>query len=146
MAGIRSLLTVDLGLPPGVAGIRTQVAQGMSESQVVARTTSDAGPGVVARAAATATATASDTATATANRQRRRPTPVPPLRANPRPRTQPAAPHPRKVQERPFRDRVVHHALCAALEPVFERYAIDDRDESALIRKSLTLRVKSWNF
>ena len=35
-------------------------------------------------------------------------------------------PKPRTISAAPFRDRVVHHALCAALEPVFERYAIDD--------------------
>ena len=34
-------------------------------------------------------------------------------------------PKPRTISAAPFRDRVVHHALCAALEPVFERYASD---------------------
>ena len=37
-----------------------------------------------------------------------------------------ADPKPRRICAAPFRDRVAHHALCAALEPVFERYAIDD--------------------
>lgn len=32
----------------------------------------------------------------------------------------------RTISAAPFRDRVVHHALCAALEPVLERYAIFD--------------------
>ena len=35
-------------------------------------------------------------------------------------------PKPRQICAAPFRDRVVHHALCAALGPVFERYAIND--------------------
>ena len=35
-------------------------------------------------------------------------------------------PKPRRISVAPFRDRVVHHALCAALEPVFERYAMED--------------------
>ena len=35
-------------------------------------------------------------------------------------------PKPRTISAAPFRDRVVHHALCAALEPFFEREAIDD--------------------
>lgn len=35
-------------------------------------------------------------------------------------------PKPRTISAAPFRDRVVHHALCAAVEPVFERYAIPD--------------------
>ena len=35
-------------------------------------------------------------------------------------------PKPRTISAAPFRDRVVHHALCAALEPVFERYAVFD--------------------
>lgn len=35
-------------------------------------------------------------------------------------------PKPRTISAALFRDRVVHHALCAALEPVFERYATDD--------------------
>lgn len=35
-------------------------------------------------------------------------------------------PKPRTICAAPFRDRVVHHALCAVLEPVFERYAIYD--------------------
>jgi len=33
-------------------------------------------------------------------------------------------PKPRTISAAPFRDRVVHHALCAALEPTFERYAV----------------------
>ena len=32
----------------------------------------------------------------------------------------------RTINAPPFRDRVVHHALCAAVEPVFERVAILD--------------------
>ena len=35
-------------------------------------------------------------------------------------------PKPRVISAAAFRDRVVHHALCAALEPAFERYAIPD--------------------
>ena len=35
-------------------------------------------------------------------------------------------PKPRTICAAPFRDRVVHHALCAVLEPVFERYAVPD--------------------
>ena len=34
-------------------------------------------------------------------------------------------PKPRTISAAAFRDRVVHHALCAALEPVFERTASD---------------------
>ena len=32
----------------------------------------------------------------------------------------------RIVSAAPFRDRVVHHALCAVIEPLFERGFIDD--------------------
>ena len=35
-------------------------------------------------------------------------------------------PKPRVISAAAFRDRVVHHTLCAALEPAFERYAIAD--------------------
>ena len=35
-------------------------------------------------------------------------------------------PKPRVISAAAFRDRVVHHALCAALEPTFERHAISD--------------------
>ena len=35
-------------------------------------------------------------------------------------------PKPRVISAAAFRDRVVHHALCAAMEPTFERYAIFD--------------------
>jgi RNA-directed DNA polymerase len=35
-------------------------------------------------------------------------------------------PKPRLITAAPFADRVVHHALCAALEPVLERYAVSD--------------------
>ena len=35
-------------------------------------------------------------------------------------------PKPRTISAADFRDRVVHHALCAALEPLFERAAIFD--------------------
>jgi hypothetical protein len=35
-------------------------------------------------------------------------------------------PKPRRVSAAPFRDRVVHHALCAVVEPVFERGFIHD--------------------
>lgn len=35
-------------------------------------------------------------------------------------------PKPRTISAAPFRDRVVHHALCAALEPLFELQAIGD--------------------
>lgn len=33
---------------------------------------------------------------------------------------------PRKISAAPYRDRVVHHALCSAIEPVFERCFIHD--------------------
>jgi RNA-directed DNA polymerase len=32
----------------------------------------------------------------------------------------------RKISAAPFRDRVVHHALCRVIEPIFERYFISD--------------------
>ena len=35
-------------------------------------------------------------------------------------------PKPRRVSAAPFRDRVVHHALCAVVEPLFERGFIED--------------------
>ena len=35
-------------------------------------------------------------------------------------------PKPRTICAAPFRDRVVHHALCAVIEPRFERYAVAD--------------------
>lgn len=35
-------------------------------------------------------------------------------------------PKPRVITELPFKDRVVHHALCALLEPALDRYAIGD--------------------
>lgn len=35
-------------------------------------------------------------------------------------------PKPRMISAAPFRDRVVHHALCAALEPILEEHAIED--------------------
>ncbi len=35
-------------------------------------------------------------------------------------------PKPRLISAAPFRDRVVHHAICAAIEPRLERYAIAD--------------------
>ena len=35
-------------------------------------------------------------------------------------------PKPRTISAADFRDRVVHHALCAALEPMLERFAIFD--------------------
>jgi RNA-directed DNA polymerase len=34
-------------------------------------------------------------------------------------------PKPRTISAAAFRDRVVHHALCAAMAPTFERFAID---------------------
>ena len=33
-------------------------------------------------------------------------------------------PKPRTISAAPFRDRVVHHAICAALEPVLERFSV----------------------
>ncbi|MBX7168093.1 MAG: reverse transcriptase/maturase family protein [Pirellulales bacterium] len=33
---------------------------------------------------------------------------------------------PRRISAAPFRDRVVHHALCNVIEPIFERRFIDD--------------------
>lgn len=35
-------------------------------------------------------------------------------------------PKPRKISAAPFRDRVVHHALCQIIEPIFERRFIFD--------------------
>lgn len=35
-------------------------------------------------------------------------------------------PKPRRISAAPFRDRVVHHALCAVIEPLFERSFIHD--------------------
>lgn len=35
-------------------------------------------------------------------------------------------PKPRTISASPFQDRVVHHSLCGVLEPVFDRYLIDD--------------------
>jgi RNA-directed DNA polymerase len=35
-------------------------------------------------------------------------------------------PKPRVISAAPFRDRVVHHALCALMQPRLEAYAIDD--------------------
>jgi retron-type reverse transcriptase len=35
-------------------------------------------------------------------------------------------PKPRRISAAPFRDRVVHHALCAVIEPIFERGFIED--------------------
>ncbi len=35
-------------------------------------------------------------------------------------------PKPRLISAAPFRDRVVHHALCQVIEPLFERRFIDD--------------------
>ncbi|MGB8648719.1 MAG: hypothetical protein WCF84_26010 [Anaerolineae bacterium] len=35
-------------------------------------------------------------------------------------------PKPRLISAAPFRDRVVHHALCQVVEPLFERRFIDD--------------------
>ena len=35
-------------------------------------------------------------------------------------------PKPRLISAAPFRDRVVHHALCRVIEPLFERRFIDD--------------------
>ncbi len=35
-------------------------------------------------------------------------------------------PKQRKISAAPFRDRVVHHALCAVIEPLFERKFIED--------------------
>jgi retron-type reverse transcriptase len=32
----------------------------------------------------------------------------------------------RKISAAPFRDRVVHHALCSVIEPIYERKFIDD--------------------
>ncbi len=35
-------------------------------------------------------------------------------------------PNPRRISAAPFTDRVVHHALCGVVEPLFERGFIDD--------------------
>ena len=37
-----------------------------------------------------------------------------------------ADPKPRYISAAPFRDRVVHHALCNVIEPLFERRFIKD--------------------
>ena len=59
-------------------------------------------------------------------------------------------PKPRTISAAAFRDRVVHHALCAALEPVFERCAIADsyacrpgRGQHAAIRRTQQL-ARRW--
>ena len=35
-------------------------------------------------------------------------------------------PKPRTISASPFRDRVVHHALCGVMEPILEGYLVDD--------------------
>jgi RNA-directed DNA polymerase len=35
-------------------------------------------------------------------------------------------PKPRLISAAPFRDRVIHHALCRVIEPLFDRRFIDD--------------------
>jgi hypothetical protein len=54
-------------------------------------------------------------------------------------------PKPRLITEVPFRDRVVHHALCAVLNPALERYAVHDsyacrvgKGQHAALRKAST--------
>ena len=61
-------------------------------------------------------------------------------------------PKPRRISAPTFRDRVVHHAVCAAIEPVLERHSIDDsyacrrgRGVHAAIRRAQTFaRCDAW--
>jgi RNA-directed DNA polymerase len=61
-------------------------------------------------------------------------------------------PKPRRISVAPFRDRVVHHALCAALEPVLESVADPDSyacrkkkgTHAALARVRGLVRAHSW--
>jgi hypothetical protein len=61
-------------------------------------------------------------------------------------------PKPRLITAAPFPDRVVHHALCAALEPVLERYAVHDSyacrpgkgTSAALARVRALARRHAW--
>jgi len=50
-------------------------------------------------------------------------------------------PKPRTISAAPFRDRVVHHALCAVMEPTFERYAVFD---SYACRRGKGNRAAVW--
>ena len=61
-------------------------------------------------------------------------------------------PKPRVISAAAFRDRVVHHALCAALEPRFERYADPDSwacrkgrgNHAAVRRLQILTRQHPW--
>lgn len=61
-------------------------------------------------------------------------------------------PKPRRISVAPFRDRVVHHALCAALEPVLEGVADPDSyacrtgkgTHTALARVRTLVRAHAW--
>lgn len=61
-------------------------------------------------------------------------------------------PKPRTIRVPPFADRVVHHALCAAVEPRLERYAIADsfacrrgKGHHAAVRRVMSFaRTGSW--
>jgi RNA-directed DNA polymerase len=57
-------------------------------------------------------------------------------------------PKPRAICAAPFRDRVVHHAVCDVLEPIFERSAIFDsyanrQSDQPALRQSLSGRAGS---
>ena len=39
---------------------------------------------------------------------------------------------PRLISAAPYRDRVVHHALCNVLEPIYERSFISDSSRQAM--------------
>lgn len=43
-------------------------------------------------------------------------------------------PKPRRISAAPFADRVVHHAFCAVVEPIFERGFIHDTGRSDQVR------------
>jgi len=55
-------------------------------------------------------------------------------------------PKERQIAAAPFRDRVVHHAVCAALEPVFERRYIHDSYACRKDKGSHQALRRAWSF
>jgi len=55
-------------------------------------------------------------------------------------------PKERQIAAAPFRDRVVHHAVCAALEPVFERRYIHDSYACRKDKGSHRALQRAWSF
>lgn len=55
-------------------------------------------------------------------------------------------PKERKIAAAPFRDRVVHHAVCAVLEPVFERRYIYDSYACRKDKGSHRALQRAWTF